>query len=145
MKLIPPISAGLSRLRQVLVRLDRLDRRRRQYLRAHGLQARTVSAGTFRADFALSFRRQREAFTSAPLRGTLVTLWRVALLPFDRADLYVDEAQYWFWGQELAWGYYSKPPLIGWASNWWCRPRSADAEWWRSRRVTGGPRSMLPS
>ncbi len=44
----------------------------------------------------------------------LVTLWRVALLPFDRADLYVDEAQYWFWGQELAWGYYSKPPLIGW-------------------------------
>ncbi len=44
----------------------------------------------------------------------LVTLWRVALLPFDRADLYVDEAQYWFWGRELAWGYYSKPPLIGW-------------------------------
>ena len=43
-----------------------------------------------------------------------VTLWRVALLPFDAADLFVDEAQYWFWGQELAWGYYSKPPLIGW-------------------------------
>lgn len=44
----------------------------------------------------------------------LVTLWRVALLPFNATDLYVDEAQYWFWGQELAWGYYSKPPLIGW-------------------------------
>ena len=44
----------------------------------------------------------------------LVTLWRVALLPFNRTDLFVDEAQYWFWGQELAWGYYSKPPLIGW-------------------------------
>ena len=44
----------------------------------------------------------------------LVTLWRVALLPFDSADLFVDDAQYWFWGQELAWGYYSKPPLIGW-------------------------------
>lgn len=44
----------------------------------------------------------------------LVTLWRVALLPFDSADLFVDGAQYWFWGQELAWGYYSKPPLIGW-------------------------------
>ncbi len=44
----------------------------------------------------------------------LVTLWRVALLPFDRADLYVDDAQYWLWGQELAFGYYSKPPLIGW-------------------------------
>jgi hypothetical protein len=44
----------------------------------------------------------------------LVTLWRVALLPFDRADLFVDDAQYWLWGKELAWGYYSKPPLIGW-------------------------------
>jgi 4-amino-4-deoxy-L-arabinose transferase-like glycosyltransferase len=44
----------------------------------------------------------------------LVTLWRLALLPFDSADLFVDEAQYWSWGQELAWGYYSKPPLIGW-------------------------------
>jgi 4-amino-4-deoxy-L-arabinose transferase-like glycosyltransferase len=44
----------------------------------------------------------------------LLTLWRVALLPFDSADLFVDDAQYWFWGQELAWGYYSKPPLIGW-------------------------------
>lgn len=44
----------------------------------------------------------------------LVTLWRVVLLSFNATDLYVDEAQYWFWGQELAWGYYSKPPLIGW-------------------------------
>ena len=44
----------------------------------------------------------------------LVTLWRLALLPFDTRDLFVDEAQYWFWGRELAWGYYSKPPLIGW-------------------------------
>ncbi|TSE19289.1 Undecaprenyl phosphate-alpha-4-amino-4-deoxy-L-arabinose arabinosyl transferase [Tepidimonas alkaliphilus] len=26
--------------------------------------------------------------------------------------LHVDEAQYWAWSQELAWGYYSKPPLI---------------------------------
>lgn len=44
----------------------------------------------------------------------LITLWRIGLLPFDSADLYVDDAQYWFWGQQLAWGYYSKPPLIGW-------------------------------
>lgn len=44
----------------------------------------------------------------------LVTLWRVALLPFDSTDLFVDEAQYWFWGQTLDWGYYSKPPLIAW-------------------------------
>ena len=38
----------------------------------------------------------------------------MALLPFNTTDLFVDEAQYWFWGQEMAWGYYSKPPLIGW-------------------------------
>jgi 4-amino-4-deoxy-L-arabinose transferase-like glycosyltransferase len=44
----------------------------------------------------------------------LVTLWRVVLLPFDSADLFVDDAQYWFWGQTLDWGYYSKPPLIAW-------------------------------
>jgi 4-amino-4-deoxy-L-arabinose transferase-like glycosyltransferase len=43
-----------------------------------------------------------------------VTLWRVALLPFSSADLFVDDAQYWLWGRELAWGYYSKPPLIAW-------------------------------
>ena len=30
-------------------------------------------------------------------------------------QLFVDEAQYWLWGQELAFGYYSKPPLIAWA------------------------------
>ncbi|MEM8571273.1 MAG: glycosyltransferase family 39 protein [Pseudomonadota bacterium] len=43
-----------------------------------------------------------------------ITLWRLALLPFSTAELYVDEAQYWFWGQTLDWGYYSKPPLIAW-------------------------------
>ena len=34
----------------------------------------------------------------------LVTLWRVALLPFDRADLFTDDAQYWLWGWEPALG-----------------------------------------
>ena len=29
-------------------------------------------------------------------------------------DVFVDEAQYWLWGQRLDLGYYSKPPLIGW-------------------------------
>ncbi|WP_165905309.1 ArnT family glycosyltransferase [Rhodovulum euryhalinum] len=36
------------------------------------------------------------------------------MLPLATTDLFVDEAQYWQWGQELDWGYYSKPPLIGW-------------------------------
>ncbi len=28
------------------------------------------------------------------------------------AGLFVDEAQYWEWSRQLAWGYYSKPPLL---------------------------------
>lgn len=43
-----------------------------------------------------------------------VTALRWALLAFDRTDLFVDEAQYWLWGQEFAFGYYSKPPMIAW-------------------------------
>lgn len=43
-----------------------------------------------------------------------LTLWRVGLLALDRTDLFVDEAQYWLWGQHLAFGYYSKPPMIAW-------------------------------
>ncbi len=58
----------------------------------------------------------------------LLTLWRVALLPFDRADLFVDEAQYWLWGQELAWGYFSKPPLIGWILH--VSTLASDAPFW---------------
>ena len=61
-----------------------------------------------------SARSEARAFALGLAGIALVTLWRVALLPLVSADLFVDDAQYWFWGQELAWGYYSKPPLIGW-------------------------------
>lgn len=60
----------------------------------------------------------------------LVTLWRLALLPFDSRDLFVDEAQYWFWGRELAWGYYSKPPLIGWLMRLSTAIGGSDATFW---------------
>jgi 4-amino-4-deoxy-L-arabinose transferase-like glycosyltransferase len=43
-----------------------------------------------------------------------ITLLRIVLLRFNRTDLFVDESQYWLWGYELAFGYYSKPPLIAW-------------------------------
>ncbi|WP_127902510.1 ArnT family glycosyltransferase [Solirhodobacter olei] len=43
-----------------------------------------------------------------------VTAARLLALAFDRTDLFLDESQYWLWGQDLAFGYYSKPPLIGW-------------------------------
>lgn len=42
----------------------------------------------------------------------LLTALRVALLFATDLDLYGDEAQYWTYGQELAFGYYSKPPVI---------------------------------
>ena len=32
----------------------------------------------------------------------------------SQADLAGDEAYYWDWGRQLDWGYYSKPPMIGW-------------------------------
>ncbi len=44
----------------------------------------------------------------------LVTVLRLVLLAVNKTDLFVDEAQYWLWGQHFAFGYYSKPPLIGW-------------------------------
>ncbi|MEM9810192.1 MAG: glycosyltransferase family 39 protein [Pseudomonadota bacterium] len=44
----------------------------------------------------------------------LVTALRYLHLSVVQTDLGADEAQYWFWGQELAFGYYSKPPMIAW-------------------------------
>ncbi len=55
-----------------------------------------------------------EWFRPAVLIVAVITLLRWLLLAFDRTDLYVDESQYWLWGQHFAFGYYSKPPLIGW-------------------------------
>jgi hypothetical protein len=43
-----------------------------------------------------------------------ITAARLLWLAIQSAGLYPDEAQYWFWAQHLALGYYSKPPLIAW-------------------------------
>ncbi|MCX7645658.1 MAG: glycosyltransferase family 39 protein [Rhodobacteraceae bacterium] len=59
-----------------------------------------------------------------------VTAVRVVLLAFSRADLFVDEAQYWLWGQDLAWGYYSKPPLIAWVIRGATEIAGSDAPFW---------------
>ena len=49
------------------------------------------------------------------LAGVLaITGFRLLWLVFQPADLYPDEAQYWFWAQHPALGYYSKPPLVAW-------------------------------
>lgn len=44
-----------------------------------------------------------------------IAVFRLVVLAIGQMPLYLDEAQYWFWGQDLAFGYFSKPPLIGWA------------------------------
>ncbi len=46
--------------------------------------------------------------------GALLLI-RLVALAFNRTDLFFDEAQYWTWSLEPAFGYYSKPPLIAWA------------------------------
>ena len=44
----------------------------------------------------------------------VVTAVRLFGLSMARVDLGVDEAQYWLWAQDPAWGYYSKPPMVAW-------------------------------
>ena len=38
--------------------------------------------------------------------------YRLWLVPHSGISLFFDEAQYWDWSEHLAWGYFSKPPLI---------------------------------
>src|SRR6267378_4097451 len=45
----------------------------------------------------------------------LLTVIRLAGLKFSVVDLFFDESQYWTWSRELAFGYFSKPPLLAWA------------------------------
>jgi 4-amino-4-deoxy-L-arabinose transferase-like glycosyltransferase len=44
----------------------------------------------------------------------VLTAIRIAGLHASAVDLYMDEAQYWAWSRELAFGYFSKPPLLAW-------------------------------
>jgi len=45
---------------------------------------------------------------------TALLVLRLVALAFNGTDLFFDEAQYWYWSLEPAFGYYSKPPLIAW-------------------------------
>ncbi len=44
-----------------------------------------------------------------------LTVLRVVTLIAGDPNLGPDEAQYWFWSQTPAFGYYSKPPFVAWA------------------------------
>jgi hypothetical protein len=60
----------------------------------------------------------------------IVVLWRLLyLIPFtEKFDLAGDESYYWDWGRQLDWGYFSKPPMIGWIMGLVGR-LSGDTEW----------------
>src|SRR5438132_2228673 len=45
----------------------------------------------------------------------MLTVIRLVGLKLSVVDLFFDEAQYWAWSRELAFGYFSKPPLLAWA------------------------------
>lgn len=61
------------------------------------------------------------------LIGSLL-LFRILVLLLNPAGLHGDEAQYWAWAQDPAFGYYSKPPLIAWII-WATTAVFGDAEW----------------
>lgn len=44
----------------------------------------------------------------------VVTVIRLVGLAYSQVDLFFDESQYWAWSRELAFGYFSKPPLLAW-------------------------------
>jgi 4-amino-4-deoxy-L-arabinose transferase-like glycosyltransferase len=58
-----------------------------------------------------------------------LTLLRVIALFRTPLELYPDEAQYWLWSRSLAFGYYSKPPMIAWAI-WASTALGGDTEPW---------------
>lgn len=43
-----------------------------------------------------------------------LTILRLGALFLTPIQLYPDEAQYWVWSRQMAWGYFSKPPMIAW-------------------------------
>jgi 4-amino-4-deoxy-L-arabinose transferase-like glycosyltransferase len=45
---------------------------------------------------------------------TLFLVLRIVSLWFNATELFFDEAQYWVWAGEPAFGYYSKPPMLAW-------------------------------
>ncbi len=44
--------------------------------------------------------------------SAVLLTWRFWVVPHLGITLYIDEAQYWTWAENLDWGYFSKPPGI---------------------------------
>ena len=63
-----------------------------------------------------SARPNRDAFWTrrTVMLIALLLVFRVVMLLVNPTGLHGDEAQYWAWSREPAFGYYSKPPGIAW-------------------------------
>lgn len=55
-----------------------------------------------------NFRTALIIVLASVLTIRIISLW------FNNSELFFDEAQYWFWAQELEFGYFSKPPMLAW-------------------------------
>jgi len=67
--------------------------------------------------------------TATRVIAVLFALRLLYLIPFvARFDLAGDESYYWDWGRRLDWGYFSKPPMIGWLMGLLGR-LSGNSEW----------------
>jgi len=79
------------------------------------MQSATLSSAKRPPGTASGARRTARRYGSWVLAAlAVITAARLVWLALQPAGLYPDEAQYWFWAQQPAWGYYSKPPLVAW-------------------------------
>ncbi len=58
--------------------------------------------------------QKNAALLKAALIIGLITAVKIAALFTSALNLGPDEAQYWSWSRDLAFGYFSKPPMIAW-------------------------------
>jgi 4-amino-4-deoxy-L-arabinose transferase-like glycosyltransferase len=75
------------------------------------------------------FSIEDRAWRATLLMVAGLTLARLVALFLTPLELYPDEAQYWLWSRELAFGYFSKPPMIAWLI-WATTKVGGDAEAW---------------
>ena len=63
---------------------------------------------------AAAAQRRSRRFAAFVAVLVALTAIRIVSLKLSVVELFYDEAQYWFWAQHPAFGYYSKPPLLAW-------------------------------
>jgi 4-amino-4-deoxy-L-arabinose transferase-like glycosyltransferase len=76
-----------------------------------------MTVGRIEPSTRAAFLRPRalHSYTAWTFLGVAaITGLRLIWLALQPADLFPDEAQYWVWSQQLALGYYSKPPFLAW-------------------------------